>query len=163
MSNRRCEIFDLAMLYSTGDLVQHRAAEISRARSVRDGCKKMRCPRVARILELRGCNNSRRYCRMQRGPPPVSDGISWRSITGLSNWAATAARVCEDNVRWDKDTLAKSNAQLVARVGLVVRRIWPAGGERRPRALSCWVFLPDSPKGGAPPSVARPAHAAIVR
>lgn len=108
------EIFDLAMLYSTVDLV---------------GLGLLKSPvHVQFVMGVKNALPARREIlefEVQQLKALLPDA-TWtaagigRHQLEVNHWTLQMGGHCrtglEDNVRWDKDTLAKSNAQLVARV-----------------------------------------------
>lgn len=108
------EIFDLAMLYSTVDLV---------------GLGLLKSPvHVQFVMGVKNALPARREIlefEVQQLKALLPDA-TWtaagigRHQLEVNHWTLEMGGHCrtglEDNVRWDKDTLAKSNAQLVARV-----------------------------------------------
>ena len=113
------EIFDLAMLYNTADML-------------RDG---LLIPpvHVQFVLGVKHALPARReilefeVAQLRNVLPDATwtaAGIG-RHQLDVNHWALTLGGHCrtglEDNVRWDRDTLAESNAQLVARVAALCR------------------------------------------
>ncbi len=108
------EVFDLAMLYNTADLVA--------AGLIRDPVHvqfvfgvKHALPARREILEFE-------VAQLRRLLPDATwtaAGIGRHQLE-VNHWALELGGHCrtglEDNVRWDRDTLAASNAQLVGRV-----------------------------------------------
>jgi len=108
------EIFDLAMLYSTVDLV---------------GQGLLKSPvHVQFVLGVKNALPARREIlefeveQLKKHLPDATwtaAGIGRHQLE-VNHWTLQLGGHCrtglEDNVRWDKDTLAKSNAQLVSRV-----------------------------------------------
>jgi uncharacterized protein (DUF849 family) len=108
------EIFDLSMVYSTAELV-------------REGLLAPR-PHVQFVFGIRNAMPARREVlafeveQLQK----VLPGATWtaagigRHQLEVNHWTLELGGHCrtglEDNIRWDKDTLANSNAQLVQRV-----------------------------------------------
>lgn len=108
------EVFDLAMLYSTVDLVNQGLLE--------------RPVHVQFVLGVKNALPARREIlvfeveQLKKHLPDatwVAAGIGRHQLE-VNRWCLEMGGHCrtglEDNVRWDKDTLAKSNAQLVKRV-----------------------------------------------
>jgi uncharacterized protein (DUF849 family) len=108
------EVFDLAMLYNTADLV-------------RDGLI-ADPPHVQFVFGVKHALPARReilefeLAQLKKLLPRATwtaAGIGRHQLE-VNRWALELGGHCrtglEDNVRWDKDTLAGSNAQLVARV-----------------------------------------------
>ncbi len=108
------EVFDLAMLYNTADLVtQGLLAPPPHVQFV-FGVKHA-LPARREILEFE-------LAQLKKLLPQATwtaAGIGRHQLE-LNHWALELGGHCrtglEDNVRWDKDTLAESNAQLVRRV-----------------------------------------------
>jgi uncharacterized protein (DUF849 family) len=108
------EVFDLAMLYSTVDLVNQgllkRPVHVQFVLGVKNAL-----PARREILEFE-------VEQLKKHLPDatwVAAGIGRHQLE-VNHWTLQMGGHCrtglEDNVRWDKDTLAKSNAQLVSRV-----------------------------------------------
>lgn len=108
------EIFDLAMLYSTVDLVQQgllkEPVHVQFVLGVKNAL-----PAKREILEFE-------VAQLNKLLPTATwtaAGIGRHQLE-VNRWTLEMGGHCrtglEDNVRWDKDTLAKSNAQLVERV-----------------------------------------------
>ncbi|MDR5739581.1 MULTISPECIES: 3-keto-5-aminohexanoate cleavage protein [unclassified Caballeronia] len=108
------EIFDLAMLYSTVDLVNQgllrRPVHVQFVLGVKNAL-----PARREILEFE-------VAQLKNLLPDATwtaAGIGRHQLE-VNHWTLQMGGHCrtglEDNVRWDKDTLAKSNAQLVERV-----------------------------------------------
>lgn len=108
------EVFDLAMLYNTIDMV-------------RDGLLKPP-PHVQFVMGVKHALPARKEVlefeveQLRKHLPEatwVAAGIGRHQLE-VNHWALEMGGHCrtglEDNVRWDKNTLAKSNAQLVGRV-----------------------------------------------
>ncbi|MGE8163352.1 3-keto-5-aminohexanoate cleavage protein [Paraburkholderia sp. NPDC080076] len=108
------EIFDLAMLYSTGDLVQQRLLKSPVHVQFVMGVKNA-LPARREILEF----EVKQLKALLPDATWTAAGIGRHQLE-VNHWTLELGGHCrtglEDNVRWDKDTLAKSNAQLVARV-----------------------------------------------
>ncbi len=108
------EVFDLAMLYNTADMVaQGLLASPPHVQFV-FGVKHA-LPARREILEFE-------LAQLKKLLPQATwtaAGIGRHQLE-LNHWALELGGHCrtglEDNVRWDKDTLAESNAQLVRRV-----------------------------------------------
>ncbi|WER49287.1 3-keto-5-aminohexanoate cleavage protein [Cupriavidus sp. WKF15] len=108
------EIFDLSMLYSTAELVKEGLLAPQ--------------PHVQFVFGIRNAMPARREVlafeveQLQK----VLPGATWtaagigRHQLEVNHWTLELGGHCrtglEDNIRWDKDTLARSNAQLVQRV-----------------------------------------------
>jgi 3-keto-5-aminohexanoate cleavage enzyme len=108
------EIFDLAMLYSTVDLVQQGLLKPPVHVQFVMGVKNA-LPARREILEFEvGQLNA-----LLPDATWTAAGIGRHQLE-VNHWTLEMGGHCrtglEDNVRWDKDTLATSNAQLVARV-----------------------------------------------
>lgn len=108
------EIFDLAMLYSTVDLVQQgllkEPVHVQFVLGVKNAL-----PARREILEFE-------VAQLNKLLPTATwtaAGIGRHQLE-VNRWTLEMGGHCrtglEDNVRWDKETLAKSNAQLVERV-----------------------------------------------
>lgn len=108
------EIFDLAMLYSTGDLVQQGLLKSPVHVQFVMGVKNA-LPARREILEF----EVQQLKALLPDATWTAAGIGRHQLE-VNHWTLQMGGHCrtglEDNVRWDKDTLAKSNAQLVARV-----------------------------------------------
>jgi uncharacterized protein (DUF849 family) len=108
------EIFDLAMLYSTVDLVQQglltSPVHVQFVMGVKNAL-----PARREILEF----EVQQLAAHLPDATWTAAGIGRHQLE-VNHWTLEMGGHCrtglEDNVRWDKDTLAKSNAQLVARV-----------------------------------------------
>ncbi|SAL45285.1 BKACE family enzyme [Caballeronia humi] len=108
------EIFDLAMLYSTVDLVNQGLLKSPVHVQFVMGVKNA-LPARREILEFE-------VEQLKKNLPDATwtaAGIGRHQLE-VNHWTLEMGGHCrtglEDNVRWDKDTLAKSNAQLVERV-----------------------------------------------
>ena len=108
------EIFDLAMLYNTADLVAGGLLEAPPHVQFVFGVKHA-LPARREILEFE-------VAQLKKLLPDATwtgAGIG-RYQLEVNRWSLELGGHCrtglEDNVRWDKSTLAKSNAQLVGRV-----------------------------------------------
>ncbi|MCI1042657.1 3-keto-5-aminohexanoate cleavage protein [Caballeronia zhejiangensis] len=108
------EIFDLAMLYSTVDLVNQGLLKSPVHVQFVLGVKNA-LPARREILEFE-------VEQLKKNLPDATwtaAGIGRHQLE-VNHWTLQLGGHCrtglEDNVRWDKDTLAKSNAQLVSRV-----------------------------------------------
>lgn len=108
------EIFDLAMLYSTVDLVNQGLLKSPVHVQFVLGVKNA-LPARLEILEFE-------VEQLKKHLPDATwtaAGIGRHQLE-VNHWTLQLGGHCrtglEDNVRWDKDTLAKSNAQLVSRV-----------------------------------------------
>ncbi|EYS80484.1 3-keto-5-aminohexanoate cleavage protein [Cupriavidus sp. SK-4] len=108
------EIFDLAMLYNTAELVK-------------DGLIAAP-PHVQFVFGIRNALPARREIlafqveqlqKLLPGATWTAAGIGRHQLE-VNHWTLELGGHCrtglEDNIRWDKDTLAASNAQLVGRV-----------------------------------------------
>ena len=108
------EIFDLAMLYSTVDLVQQGLLKPPVHVQFVMGVKNA-LPARREILEF----EVQQLKALLPDATWTAAGIGRHQLE-VNHWTLEMGGHCrtglEDNVRWDKDTLAKSNAQLVARV-----------------------------------------------
>ncbi|WP_168789990.1 3-keto-5-aminohexanoate cleavage protein [Paraburkholderia aromaticivorans] len=108
------EIFDLAMLYSTVDLVQQGLLKPPVHVQFVMGVKNA-LPARREILEF----EVQQLKAVLPDATWTAAGIGRHQLE-VNHWTLELGGHCrtglEDNVRWDKDTLAKSNAQLVARV-----------------------------------------------
>ncbi|MFM0391465.1 beta-keto acid cleavage family enzyme [Paraburkholderia phytofirmans] len=108
------EIFDLAMLYSTVDLVQQGLLSAPVHVQFVMGVKNA-LPARREILEF----EVQQLKALMPDATWTAAGIGRHQLE-VNHWTLEMGGHCrtglEDNVRWDKDTLAKSNAQLVARV-----------------------------------------------
>ena len=108
------EIFDLAMLYNTVDLVKQGLLKPPVHVQFVFGVKHA-LPARREILDFE-------VAQLKKHLPDATwtaAGIGRHQLE-VNHWALELGGHCrtglEDNVRWDKDTLAKSNAQLVGRV-----------------------------------------------
>jgi 3-keto-5-aminohexanoate cleavage enzyme len=108
------EVFDLAMLYSTVDLVQQGLLKSPVHVQFVMGVKNA-LPARREILEFE-------VKQLREHLPDATwtaAGIGRHQLE-VNHWTLQMGGHCrtglEDNVRWDKDTLATSNAQLVTRV-----------------------------------------------
>jgi 3-keto-5-aminohexanoate cleavage enzyme len=108
------EIFDLAMLYSTVDLVQQELLKSPVHVQFVMGVKNA-LPARREILEF----EVQQLKALLPDATWTAAGIGRHQLE-VNHWTLQMGGHCrtglEDNVRWDKETLAKSNAQLVARV-----------------------------------------------
>jgi uncharacterized protein (DUF849 family) len=108
------EIFDLAMLYSTVDLVQQELLKSPVHVQFVMGVKNA-LPARREILEF----EVQQLNALLPDATWTAAGIGRHQLE-VNHWTLQMGGHCrtglEDNVRWDKETLAKSNAQLVARV-----------------------------------------------
>ncbi|CAD6562373.1 3-keto-5-aminohexanoate cleavage protein [Paraburkholderia sabiae] len=108
------EIFDLAMLYSTVDLVQQgllkEPVHVQFVMGVKNAL-----PARREILEF----EVEQLKKLLPTATWTAAGIGRHQLE-VNHWTLEMGGHCrtglEDNVRWDKDTLTKSNAQLVQRV-----------------------------------------------
>ncbi|MGO1120691.1 3-keto-5-aminohexanoate cleavage protein [Rhodovibrionaceae bacterium A322] len=109
-----CEIFDLAMLYNVADLVAEGLL-----------CES---PHVQFVMGIKGAQPARReilefeLSELKKLLPKATwtaAGLG-RHQLDVNNWALELGGHCrtglEDNIRFDKSRLAKSNAELVSRV-----------------------------------------------
>lgn len=108
------EVFDLAMLYNTIDMVKDRLLKPPPHVQFVMGVKHA-LPARKEVLEFE-------VAQLRKHLPEatwVAAGIGRHQLE-VNHWALEMGGHCrtglEDNVRWDKNTLAKSNAQLVGRV-----------------------------------------------
>lgn len=114
------EIFDLAMLYSTAQLVAEGLIAAP--------------PHVQFVFGIRNALPARReilefeVAQLQKllpGATWTAAGIGRDQLT-VNQWTLEMGGHCrtglEDNIRWDKDTLATSNAQLVSRVATLCQQ-----------------------------------------
>jgi 3-keto-5-aminohexanoate cleavage enzyme len=109
-----CELFDLAMLYNVADLAN-------------EGLLK-KPPHVQFVLGIKNALPARReilefeIAQLKKVMPEATWGAAGlgRHQLEVNHWALELGGHCrtglEDNIRFDKDRLAKSNAELVARV-----------------------------------------------
>ncbi|MGF6903563.1 3-keto-5-aminohexanoate cleavage protein [Paraburkholderia sp. GAS348] len=108
------EIFDLAMLYSTVDLVEQGLLKAPVHVQFVMGVKNA-LPARREILEF----EVKQLSELLPDATWTAAGIGRHQLE-VNHWTLQMGGHCrtglEDNVRWDKDTLAASNAQLVARV-----------------------------------------------
>ncbi|WP_250466847.1 3-keto-5-aminohexanoate cleavage protein [Caballeronia sp. GAFFF2] len=108
------EIFDLAMLYSTYDLVNQGLLKSPVHVQFVLGVKNA-LPARREILEF----EVEQLGKLLPEATWTAAGIGRHQLE-VNHWTLELGGHCrtglEDNVRWDKDTLAKSNAQLVSRV-----------------------------------------------
>ncbi|SCU74420.1 3-keto-5-aminohexanoate cleavage enzyme [Cupriavidus necator] len=108
------EIFDLAMLYNTAELVKEGLIAAP--------------PHVQFVFGIRNALPARREIlafqveqlqKLLPGATWTAAGIGRHQLE-VNHWTLELGGHCrtglEDNIRWDKDTLAASNAQLVGRV-----------------------------------------------
>jgi 3-keto-5-aminohexanoate cleavage enzyme len=108
------EVFDLAMLYNTADLVAEgliaSPPHVQFVFGVRHAL-----PARREILEFEVAQLK----KLLPGATWTAAGIGRHQLE-VNHWSLEMGGHCrtglEDNIRWDKQTLAKSNAQLVARV-----------------------------------------------
>lgn len=109
-----CEIFDLAMLYNTADLVKEGLLQDP--------------PHVQFVLGIKNAQPARRdilefeVAQLKKIMPKATwtaAGVG-RSQLEVNRWALELGGHCrtglEDNIRFDETRLARSNAELVARV-----------------------------------------------
>lgn len=109
-----CELFDLAMLYNTADLVAESLLEEP--------------PHVQFVMGIKGAQPARReilefeLSELRKTLPNATwtaAGLGRHQLE-VNRWALELGGHCrtglEDNIRYDKDRLAASNAELVARV-----------------------------------------------
>jgi uncharacterized protein (DUF849 family) len=108
------EVFDLAMLYSTVDLVEQGLLKAPVHVQFVMGVKNA-LPARREILEF----EVKQLSELLPDATWTAAGIGRHQLE-VNHWTLEMGGHCrtglEDNVRWDKDTLAASNAQLVARV-----------------------------------------------
>ncbi|NUA27004.1 3-keto-5-aminohexanoate cleavage protein [Cupriavidus basilensis] len=108
------EIFDLAMLYNTADLVKEGLLPAPVHVQFVFGIKNA-LPARKDILEFQVAQLG----KVLPGATWTAAGIGRHQLE-VNHWTLQLGGHCrtglEDNVRWDKDTLAASNAQLVGRV-----------------------------------------------
>jgi 3-keto-5-aminohexanoate cleavage enzyme len=108
------EIFDLAMLYSTVDLVEQGLLKAPVHVQFVMGVKNA-LPARREILEF----EVKQLSALLPDATWTAAGIGRHQLE-VNHWTLQMGGHCrtglEDNVRWDKDTLAASNAQLVSRV-----------------------------------------------
>jgi 3-keto-5-aminohexanoate cleavage enzyme len=108
------EIFDLAMLYSTFDLVEQGLLKAPVHVQFVMGVKNA-LPARREILEF----EVKQLSTLLPDATWTAAGIGRHQLE-VNHWTLQMGGHCrtglEDNVRWDKDTLAASNAQLVSRV-----------------------------------------------
>ncbi|HZZ10788.1 MAG TPA: 3-keto-5-aminohexanoate cleavage protein [Paraburkholderia sp.] len=108
------EIFDLAMLYSTVDLVEQGLLKSPVHVQFVMGVKNA-LPARREILEF----EVKQLNALLPDATWTAAGIGRHQLE-VNHWTLEMGGHCrtglEDNVRWDKDTLATSNAQLVSRV-----------------------------------------------
>jgi 3-keto-5-aminohexanoate cleavage enzyme len=108
------EIFDLAMLYSTVDLVEQGLLKAPVHVQFVMGVKNA-LPARREILEF----EVKQLSALLPDATWTAAGIGRHQLE-VNHWTLQMGGHCrtglEDNVRWDKDTLATSNAQLVSRV-----------------------------------------------
>ena len=108
------EIFDLAMLYNTADLVKEGLLLPPVHVQFVFGIKNA-LPARKEILEFQ----VEQLKKVLPGATWTAAGIGRHQLE-VNHWTLQLGGHCrtglEDNVRWDKDTLAASNAQLVGRV-----------------------------------------------
>src|SRR3984957_4310213 len=111
------EIFDLAMLYSTVDLVEQALLKAPVHVQFVMGVKNA-LPARREILEF----EVKQLSALLPDATWTAAGIGRHQLE-VNHWTLQMGGHCrtglEDNVRWDKDTLASSNAQLVGRVALL--------------------------------------------
>jgi uncharacterized protein (DUF849 family) len=108
------EVFDLAMLYNTADLVAEGLIEAPPHVQFVFGVKHA-LPARRDILEFEVA----KLKELLPGATWTAAGIGRHQLE-VNHWALEMGGHCrtglEDNVRWDKHTIAASNAQLVRRV-----------------------------------------------
>jgi 3-keto-5-aminohexanoate cleavage enzyme len=108
------EVFDLAMLYSTADLVQQGLLKSPVHVQFVMGVKNA-LPARREILEF----EVKQLKELLPDATWTAAGIGRHQLE-VNHWTLEMGGHCrtglEDNVRWDKETLAASNAQLVTRV-----------------------------------------------
>ena len=128
------EVFDLAMLYNTADLVAEGLIQPPPHVQFVLGVKHA-LPARRDILEF----EVQKLRELLPGATWTAAGIG-RYQLEVNHWALEMGGHCrtglEDNVRWDKATLAESNAQLVARVaGLCAAYGRPVATARQAREM----------------------------
>lgn len=109
-----CELFDLAMLYNTADLVKEGLLH--------------EAPHVQFVMGIKGAQPARReilefeLSELKKIMPKATwtaAGLGRHQLE-VNHWALELGGHCrtglEDNIRYDKSRLAESNAELVARV-----------------------------------------------
>jgi uncharacterized protein (DUF849 family) len=108
------EVFDLAMLYNTADLVKQGLIAPPPHVQFVFGVKHA-LPANREVLEFEVAQLN----KILPGATWTAAGIGRHQLE-VTHWALELGGHCrtglEDNVRWDRDTLATSNAQLVGRV-----------------------------------------------
>jgi 3-keto-5-aminohexanoate cleavage enzyme len=108
------EVFDLAMLYNTADLVKQGLIAPPPHVQFVFGVKHA-LPANREVLEFEVAQLN----KVLPGATWTAAGIGRHQLE-VNHWALELGGHCrtglEDNVRWDRDTLATSNAQLVRRV-----------------------------------------------
>jgi 3-oxoadipate:acetyl-CoA acetyltransferase len=108
------EVFDLAMLYNTADLVRDGLLEPPPHVQFVFGVKHA-LPARREILDFEVAQ----LRKLLPGATWTAAGIGRHQLE-VNRWALEMGGHCrtglEDNVRWDKERLAESNAQLVARL-----------------------------------------------
>jgi 3-keto-5-aminohexanoate cleavage enzyme len=128
------EIFDLAMLYSTVDLVNQgllkSPVHVQFVLGVKNALPARREILAFEVEQLR---------KLLPDATWTAAGIGRHQLE-VNHWTLEMGGHCrtglEDNVRWDKDTLAKSNAQLVERVaGLCAEYGRPVASAKEAREL----------------------------
>jgi len=128
------EIFDLAMLYSTVDLVNQgllkRPVHVQFVLGVKNALPSRREILEFEVAQLRNLLPDATW---------TAAGIGRHQLE-VNHWTLEMGGHCrtglEDNVRWDKDTLAKSNAQLVSRVASLCGEYGrPVASAREARSL----------------------------
>jgi 3-keto-5-aminohexanoate cleavage enzyme len=128
------EVFDLAMIYNTANLVSEGLLKPPAHVQFVFGVKNA-LPARKDILEFE-------VEQLRKNLPDATwtaAGIGRHQLE-VNHWALELGGHCrtglEDNVRWDKDTLAKSNAQLVARVAeLCAKYNRPVASAKQAREL----------------------------
>jgi 3-keto-5-aminohexanoate cleavage enzyme len=128
------EIFDLAMLYSTVDLVNQgllkSPVHVQFVLGVKNALPARREILAFEVEQLR---------KLLPDATWTAAGIGRHQLE-VNHWTLEMGGHCrtglEDNVRWDKDTLAKSNAQLVERVaGLCAEYGRPVASAKEARRM----------------------------
>jgi 3-keto-5-aminohexanoate cleavage enzyme len=128
------EIFDLAMLYNTATLVQEELLRPPVHVQFVFGVKNA-LPARREILEFQVAQ----LHKVLPGATWTAAGIGRHQLE-VNRWTLELGGHCrtglEDNVRWDKDTLATSNAQLVARVAALCGEFdRPVASAKQARAM----------------------------
>ena len=128
------EVFDLAMLYNAAELVQERLlrapVHVQFVFGVRHALPARREILEFEVAQLR---------KLLPDATWTAAGIG-RHQLGVNRWTLEMGGHCrtglEDNIRWDKTTLATSNAQLVTRVaGFCTQHNRPVATPKQARAM----------------------------